>query len=615
MKHLILPLLLALLLCGCGGGAIHETTFPDETTMLPEPTEPAGIYCPESAAEMLTEGAVRMYLPSISDIHDMAIQGGDILLFSGQEGTTLTKLTGENLFTIAETRLPCGISPKDPSFQFSGKGITYYDEQARAVVFLDEDLKEVNRLAVPEMLTGKPALASDRLKLYYCTEDAVRVLDLETGLDRLLKQISYPEQSVSGIWLDDTVLQCTITDSDAYTIFLSTQTGSLLCEPREDLEFTAGSGMYYAGMFSGDMRELVYGRPGEEPRMLIPEDAFADSWYLAEINGLVTASCGDTAVELSCYDLDSGLRTGAVTLPGETAIWCAEAEPESGLVYLMGYDIGLGREVIYRWDVSRTPSGDTDVYSGPRYTLEEPDTAGLTACESYAGELGSRYGVQILVGLEAARTQPWDYELETEYQVPVLRRELEKMSRLLENFPEGFFEDLDNTKICLVRSLSGSAESGSLERANGIQFWVGDTAYVALAAGEVFEQTFYHELFHVIETHVFSECTAYYDWDALNPQGFEYDMSYIANPEREDSEYLRDETRAFIDSYSMSYPKEDRARIMEYAATAGHGYYFQSDTMQAKLETLCMGIREAFDLGQYPNALIWEQYLKEPLTP
>lgn len=615
MKRLILPLLLVLLLCGCGGETRSETTTPTETTVFTEPTEPAGIYSPESDPEVLTDGAVRMYLPEIPHSSAIVMQGSDILLFSCLDGTTLTKLSGDNLFTIATTQLACELSPEDPSFQLSGKGITYYDEQARAVIFLDEDLKEVNRLAVPEKLMGKPVLSSDRLKLYYCTEDAVRVLDLETGLDRLLKQISYSEQSVTGIWLDDTVLQCTITDSETYTIFLSTQTGLLLSEAQEGLRLTAGGGTYYARLTGGNMQELVYGGPGEEPRMLIPEDAFADSWYLEESNGLVTASDGDGAMELSYYDLGTGLRTGTVELPGDMTLWYAEADAESGMVYLMGYDAGLEREVIYRWDVSKTPSGDETDYSGPRYTLEAPDTEGLAACESYARELTERYGIQILVGLEATQTQPWDYELETEYQVPVLRRELEKLEGLLENFPQGFFETMGDTRLCLVRSLTGSAESGSLESANGIQFWVGDTAFVALAAGEMLEQTFYHELFHVIETHVFSECTAYYDWNSLNPEGFAYDLDYTANQDREGGEYLQDETRAFIDSYSMSYPKEDRARIMEYASTAGNEYYFRSETMQAKLETLCKGIREAFDLRQYPNALIWEQYLDEPLTP
>ena len=92
-------------------------------------------------------------------------------------------------------------------------------------------------------------------------------------------------------------------------------------------------------------------------------------------------------------------------------------------------------------------------------------------------------------------------------------------------------------------------------------------------------------------------------------------LDYISNLNRDPVQYLEDGTRAFIDTYSMSFPKEDRARIMQYAATADHGYYFESEIMQRKLRTLCEGIRIAFDLRECPVAFVWEQYLQEPLTP
>ena len=43
--------------------------------------------------------------------------------------------------------------------------------------------------------------------------------------------------------------------------------------------------------------------------------------------------------------------------------------------------------------------------------------------------------------------------------------------------------------------------------------------------------------------------------------------------------------------------------------------YFQSAPMQAKLRTLCVGIRKAFDLEEKPEVYRWEQYLHEPLDP
>ena len=53
---------------------------------------------------------------------------------------------------------------------------------------------------------------------------------------------------------------------------------------------------------------------------------------------------------------------------------------------------------------------------------------------------------------------------------------------------------------------------------------------------------------------------------------------------------------------------------MEYAVMDGCEAYFASDIMQAKLKTVCKGIREAFGLKKDSRVFLWEQYLKEPLA-
>ena len=55
-------------------------------------------------------------------------------------------------------------------------------------------------------------------------------------------------------------------------------------------------------------------------------------------------------------------------------------------------------------------------------------------------------------------------------------------------------------------------------------------------------------------------------------------------------------------------------RIMEYAVEEGFAASFESEIMQKKLRTLCLGIRQAFDLQDSPEIFPWEQYLKTPLN-
>ena len=160
----------------------------------------------------------------------------------------------------------------------------------------------------------------------------------------------------------------------------------------------------------------------------------------------------------------------------------------------------------------------------------------------------------------------------------------------------------------------GNTASGSPEAVNGIQFMDGFDAYIVLATDHNTEYALFHELSHLMETVVLTESVAYDRWDNLNPADFQYDGSYSANRSRDGSPWLKEGREYFIDTYSMSYPKEDRARLLEYAMTAGHMDLFRSPNLQRKLRQMCTGIREAFGLEKSPDTFLWEQYLEEPLS-
>jgi hypothetical protein len=279
--------------------------------------------------------------------------------------------------------------------------------------------------------------------------------------------------------------------------------------------------------------------------------------------------------------------------------------------------------VLHRWDLTQTATDDRISCLSSRYTAEKPDYAGLAACRETADTLSEQYGVQILLWTDAAAFQPWDYTLVPEYQVRVIQEELKKLEEFLSLFPEGFLKKAaertasGRVQICLVRSILGNETvDGALQSAVGLQYWDDNTnAYLCLSVGqEQLIQNACHEMFHIIESRVMTASKLYDDWNNLNPKGFRYDYDYIANLDRSDSQWLEGKDRAFIDTYSMSYPKEDRARIMEYAMSPQNESYFESETMQKKLRQLCLGIRKAFHLEKSADSFLWEQYLKEPLN-
>ena len=187
------------------------------------------------------------------------------------------------------------------------------------------------------------------------------------------------------------------------------------------------------------------------------------------------------------------------------------------------------------------------------------------------------------------------------------------MDGLLSCFPEGFLDQLSQgysgLTLCLVDSIRASA-SGSLENAMGLQFAQGDTCYIALAVSppEQLRATLIHELSHLIDTQVIRASNAYDNWNDLNPPEFSYSLSANADMSRYGN-FLSGTNRCFVDEYAMSFPAEDRARILEYAASPGNESLFVAPVMQQKLKRICTGIREAFSLTQPSGTYLWEQYL------
>lgn len=186
-------------------------------------------------------------------------------------------------------------------------------------------------------------------------------------------------------------------------------------------------------------------------------------------------------------------------------------------------------------------------------------------------------------------------------------------------FPEGFFRtaaeisDSQKLHIGLVRKLQRK-NTGVPEGVAAQQYWVDGNAWMALSVGDTVQELFIHQLAHLLDSYVYSKNVAYDEWSKLNPKDFAYDLSYFQYEEHGDSQYLSGKNRAFIDTYSMTYPKEDRARIFDCALAEGNEELFASKTMQNKLRQLCVGIRNAYGWKKDPRSFPWEQYLQTSLA-
>ena len=614
MKQL-LTVLLCLLLCGCAPKA--DTASPEtapETQAMPEN---AGMTATVHPLEEAYPGLIRAYSLPLQNVHGIRTFDSDVLVLSGTGSTTLTLLTGEELQKAAEHTLDFFLSQDDPSLRIHSDLISFYDPTQQVTVLLDQQLREVRRIAVPAGLSGKPILSADAKTLFYCTEWSVVSWDLETGIRRTVKEFIYDGQELTGLHHGDQILECTVTDGTVSTkLFLSAVNGTETAALKADAQVRTGDSGYFAAIPEGFQTVMLFSRENSSTELLLPKTVADHSYYLKADHAVVTATTAPEGIFLDYYELSAGiLRTSLVLDKLQTLKSIAGTQNHD--VYILAYDPAADCDMLYRWDVLGQAPDNTASYVATYHSIAEPDTEALEQCREYARSIGDIYGITVQVWEDACDVQPWDYRFDPEYLAPVLMKELKLLEQRLARYPEGMLEKtashFTGLTLCLVREITGTGESTALQTPTGIQFFEENHAYVVITTGKYSQQALYHELYHVMDTHILTESVALDQWEALNPGGFSYGGSH-GLPEDADI-YLQGQTRAFVDSYSMTYPKEDRARILEQAMLPGNADTFRSEYMQRKLTALCQGIRDAYRLKKHPEVLPWEQYLVTPLVP
>lgn len=605
MKKLIV--LLCLLLCGCA-----RQTAPVSPEAVPEATAVsamAGLYDPDHPMEKNHPGLVRVYPLPPGKIQGIQAFGKDILVLSGYGNTKMTLFTGEDLRKTAAVTLDFPLPQEDPSLQIHKSSLSFFDPVRQETVVLDHRLQEVRRIAVPEGLSGSPILSEDNRILYYCTPWAVMAWNLDTGIRRTVRELSYEHQELTALHLDDQILECTIQDQAATTkLLLSAGQGTEIHSLPEKAALHTGDSRYFAALPAGHQTLLFFGNTEESPSLLLPEQHWQQQFYLPEDYAVITVASSETGNVLHYYELNTGILRASLPLENLHAPKSI-VNTRNHAIYILAHDPDANRDILCRWDVLGQKPDPGNLTS---YKAAYPSTGEeLEQCREYANAIAEKYGISIRIWEDAVALQPWDYRFEPEMLAPVLQQELTLLDKRLAQYPKAV---LDQTKahfqglnLCLVRGITGTGESGSLSTATGIQFFDKNSAYVVITTGRYSEQALYHELYHVMQTHILTESTALDRWETLNPSEFSYGT--------QSDIYLQGQTRAFVDRYSMVALKEDQARILENAMLQGKKDLFRAEYMQRKLSAMCTAIREAYDLQKHPENLPWEQYLVTPLAP
>lgn len=581
-----LALLLALLLAGCAA----------QPTPTTETTTANALYTPGHGLETQTSGMMQVFPTETSGFCRIWAMGEDVLLSGDGK---LTRLSGASL-TPGSTR------QADTVLQTGSDGVWLFD--GSAVQILDGSFALLQTVTIPDEVLGVPGLEGSRL--YYLSEGCLKVLDLSTGLASLLRDnMAFTDGTVQCLG-DLLLLHLTDEDGVGKNMLVSAADGSTQYPSlavTDACRFETG-----LGILLEDGQVLLLPDSGGAQKLTLEEGEQAVG-FLPEIGGLITCRNDTAGLTLRLYTLLQGILRSSVMLPEVDLVGtgCVSAD---GTLYISAHSTQETAWWILRWNYEAFSPVSEDSCLEPYYTRDFPDVQGQASCEALAREMGAQYGITVLLFEEAAACAPWDYAFTAEYRVDKTNWALEDLKATLEAFPEGFLaklrQDWEDLTVCIVDTIQGTAESGSLDSAEGLQFQNGNHFYIALAPKEEdsLKHTLFHEFSHLIDNRVLTKTGAYDNWNDLNPQDFAYSLDLNADMTPYKA-LLTGPDRVFIDNYAMTFPAEDRARIFECACTSGNEEDFVSPILQAKLQRICTGIRQAFDLEDAPERFLWEQYL------
>lgn len=622
-RWLIIPLLL-LFLCSCtytepekatqpvaqtstAPMAPEEATgqeYPEETTQ-PMETEPEE--WPEGSVEYQTDGALLTYKLTGENTSGVCFMGQNILVFYSNGGiTTLQLLSTSDMSVLATAKLTDYLLYFRHGWAIGEDQFAYYSGQKKAVIFLDSNLEQARAVPLPEDVREDAVISRDMKKAYYSTGSSICCIDLETGESTVLAEIG-GYLTLEYVLFEDTVIY--YSDPWGTSNYLSTQTGQLIrSDSTTNIIKTTGD-RYFLSRVNDGYTEYLFGTFSAEQQSLVPKVDLLYCNYLPGNHAVVLHENGGGTVPFDYYDLSSGKRIASMNPDFGNTMWFSHVveDPSGDYLWFTTMDNNDENVILYRWDFRAMPTGDEHVYTGQRWTADNPDWDGIAQCRERADAMEETYGVEILLHTQAE--VPQGYGIRYLYQVHIIEQSLDSLEAALSQYPEGFFRTLGKVsqsgkvQISLARRIETDSDWIYYDC---LQYWQNGNACIVVQAGSLTGRLVNRGVGFVIEK--FLRDKGYLDtWEELNPEGFSYCGSYEAAMGAS-ADYSYRGTY-FVDQYSKISAAYDVAELMEYAMIDGVEDYLRTGPLQKKLGLLCRSIREAFALTESQDVFPWERYL------
>ena len=287
------------------------------------------------------------------------------------------------------------------------------------------------------------------------------------------------------------------------------------------------------------------------------------------------------------------------------------------------------------WDVSNDTPIDEEtandildsnqlLYAIPEYTAychypsgETPVTPQQQLSERMQA-LSQRFGLDIRIPKQNEISYA-RYHADALTDLIAIRTALDLLEQTLSLYPEGFFRQLpydaiQSIRVELVGEISIKEDAAADTGAAGAFTANMGEYYLVVLNGLFLEQkTIFHEFSHMIDSRISWDAATRDDalfsekaWLALQPKGFQYAMSYVTIPDKLLSFLEGDD---FVYYYSLTYPTEDRAVLMEEAMAQTQDLFAAGSGRRAKMQFYADCIRDCFDTTLWPETTFWEQVL------
>ena len=512
-----------------------------------------------------------------------------------------------------------------PNIQECGEYLAITDWSDGKVILLDDKLQEVDSYQVACDYNAM-YISPDGKKAYvFRPYDGLEITNLSTGKVEVTL-----ENTLNLFTANECGNVVTFSYTDRKTQLDECGALNLTTGEIKDVPF---EGSFYNVGYANDtwlatrMEEVPvqYIGNGDEINILKIKGDFSNIEMCLENKGLLSKRYdADGFLGMSLYSMDGKFISkyenslqGADTQ--NSLVW---SEIDNGFFFLM-MDVS-GKDKLMFWDMSKVVSGE-DLTVQPFFEEQLPEEAVSKALYERAEEIGEKYGIEIRIA-EQLDEDYLDFKVETMLDENQIEVALDVLEKGLSIYPENFLKQLLYGSIREIELHLGGALTSLTQpegEVNGFASYAGfaqerygkNVFVLDISDCSNLEAYLHHELFHLVEYKLNFDAMireeAIYseeEWMKLNPEGFSYaDSTYILPEEIYNEEY----DVWFIDIYSRTTPKEDRARIMEYAMLGDYNMFILAPHRQAKLEYLNRCIRDAFDTTGWLEKTVWEETLDQ----